>query len=43
MEGLYLKVEEGGFRLTHIPDAFDGTLTTAHVNSTGTTYHYLWG
>ena len=38
----YLTVEEGGFRLAHIPDAFSG-LNTVHTNSTGETYHYLWG
>ncbi|MBQ3055441.1 MAG: hypothetical protein IJC88_04980 [Oscillospiraceae bacterium] len=39
----YLTVEEGGFRLKHVEDVFDGSLATMHVNSTGETYHYLWG
>ena len=39
----YLTVEEGGFRLHHVPNVFDSSQTTMEINSTGEPYFYLWG
>ena len=39
----YLELTERGFRVTHLPSAFDGVGSTADTNSAGIAYHYLWG
>lgn len=40
---VYLELVEGGFTVTHLPTAFDASLSSVNTNSEGVVYHYLWG
>lgn len=42
-ERVYLEITEGGFTVTHLPYAFDDSLSSVSTNSEGVVYNYLWG